>query len=106
MDHLWIGPLMLNLVDHTYLGETFKAGAFAAGYLFDPVAGEWAADSNGNVYQLVAHLPITTAVAGSDTTAVRQLLSDEVVAGFVNMSVIDETTEVTVIWSDWTPPSP
>ena len=103
LDHIYVGPLFLQQVDLAYLGQPSKPGAIAAGFLYDPVTGEFASDENGSVYQCAAMLPITIADI-PDTTALRARLVEDLAGQFVNIGVLAEGVEVTAVWTDYTPP--
>jgi len=101
LDHLYIGPMLLQQVDTAYPAV---AGALAAGYLYDAGTGDFATDPGGSIYQFAALEPLTVADI-PDSTGMRQRLADAVLAQFRNVGVLDEVTEVTVRWSDWSPPA-
>ncbi|WP_280224900.1 hypothetical protein [Nocardia farcinica] len=106
LDHLFIGPLLLQMVDRAYLGQPSDPGAMAAGYLYDPATGDFARDpGSGSVYQFAALIPLTIADI-PDTTDLRARLVADVLAQFVNVGAIDAAAveQVTPVWSDWTPP--
>ncbi|MBF6411184.1 hypothetical protein [Nocardia farcinica] len=105
LDHLFIGPLLLQMVDRAYMGQPSEPGALAAGYLYDPASGEFARDLGGSVYQFAAPIPLSITDI-PDTTDLRARLVEDVLGQFVNVGAIDAAAaeQVTAVWSDWTPP--